>query len=81
MAETAEKADPKAEADAKKAEAEAAKKAEEQAKQDEADVETFLAAHRGEQIVRENGHVDLPAFLAAREADKEAAEEDKDEKK
>jgi hypothetical protein len=81
MAETAEKADPKAEADAKKAEAEAAKKAEEQAKQDEADVETFLAAHRGEELVRQNGHVDIAAYMANREAAKEAAEAEKDEKK
>lgn len=74
MAETTEKADPKAEAEAKKAEAEAAKAAEEQAKQDDADIEAYLAAYRGEQLVRQNGHVDLPAFLAAREAERDAAE-------
>lgn len=73
MAETAEKTDPKADADAKKADAEAAKAAEEQAKQDEADVETFASFHRGEALVRgSSGAFDLPAFLAAREAAKDA---------
>jgi hypothetical protein len=82
MPETAEKTDPKADADAKKADAEAAKKAEEQAKQDEADVETFASFHRGEALVRgEVGSLDLPRFLEQRKAAKEAEEADKDDKK
>jgi hypothetical protein len=60
---------------ASKREAEEKKAAEEQAKQDEADIETFLAYHRGQDLVRgENGSVDLPAYVALREAAK--AEED-----
>ncbi|HEX4394183.1 MAG TPA: hypothetical protein VH084_21985 [Mycobacterium sp.] len=67
MAETTEKVD------TKKAEAEAAKEAEEQAKQNEADLETFASFHRGEALARgEGGSLDLPAFLAAREAAKDA---------
>jgi hypothetical protein len=65
MAETAEKVD------TKKADAEAAKAAEEQAKQDDADIEAYLSVTRGEALVRQNGHVDLPAFIAAREAAKD----------
>jgi hypothetical protein len=57
---------------------EAAKAAEEQAKQNEADLDTFASFHRGEALARgEGGSLDLPAFLAAREAEKDAAK-DKD---
>jgi hypothetical protein len=73
MAETADKQDAKKAADAE------AKAAEERAKQNDADIETFLSFHRGEALVRVNGHVDLAAFIAAREADKKEAEKsDKD---
>ena len=58
-----------------KREAEAEKKAaEEQAKQDEADVETFLSAHRGEALLRGQNHgsFDLESYVAACEAEAEA---------
>lgn len=77
MPETTEKQDT-AKADAKAKED--AKKAEEQAKQNDADVETFLSFHRGEALVRENYHVDLPAFLEAREAAAEAEKADSEKK-
>jgi hypothetical protein len=74
MAEIADKQDAKKAADAE------AKAAEEQAKQDDADIETFLSFHRGEALARdERGLLDLSAFIATREADKEEAEKsDKD---
>lgn len=55
----------------------AAKEAEEQAEQDESDIEAFLAVQRGEKLLRgEDGSFDHVAFLARREAEREAAEED-----
>jgi len=78
------KRDPKEEKAAKervKREQEQAKRAEEQAKQDEADVEVFLAAHRGEKVLRRNGSFDHVAFDKARQAEKgaeKAKENDED---
>lgn len=45
----------------------------EQAEQNESDVEAFLAAHRGEKLIRDanNGSLDHAAFMAARAADQE----------
>lgn len=62
--------------DAKTAAAEG-KAAKEQAEQGEKDIETFLSAWRGEQLVRDpSGSIDIPAFVADREAKRKAADKD-----
>lgn len=51
----------------------------EQAKQDDADVEVFLAFHRGERLARdERGALDLFAFEAAYRERKEEEQAEKD---
>lgn len=68
----------KEEADAKK-EAEARRKAaEEQAERDEADIETFLSAHRGSVLARGHDSFVHEDFVAKREADRKRAEDEKE---
>lgn len=69
----------KVDAENKERDEKAVKEAEEQAKQDEADVEAFLAVQRGEKLLRgDDGSFDHPAFLARREAERRAEEDDED---
>lgn len=63
---------------ADEAQKQAAADAKKQAEQDEKDIETFLAAVRGERAARgDSGSFDLDVFMANREAaEREAAEKD-----
>jgi hypothetical protein len=65
---------------ADEAQRQAAADAKKQAEQDEKDIETFLSAVRGERAARgDGGSFDLDAFIANREAERQA-EREADEK-
>jgi hypothetical protein len=67
----------KVDAENKKRDEEDAKAAKEQAEKDDADIEAFLAVVRGEKLLRgEGGSFNLDAFLARREAERKAEDED-----